>query len=260
MASEPTLDLLNRSPSRESDSSSSSSPERNIDDDNDFFDAGNDSESSIGLANPREVRSMVKTEEEHRASPISRLPPEIFLTIIAKLSNSPKDLRSCMLVSLYWATHTVQTLWHRPACNKWENFTTIAKSLHSGGFFPYHEYIRRLNLSALNTQVSNGSVRPFEDCKRIERLTLTNCARLNDQAVISLVEGNRHLQAIDVTDLRELTDQTLFIVANNAPRLQGLNITNCRRVTDDSLVAVSEACRQLKRVSPRSSLGAPLTN
>lgn len=249
MDNETRSNTIDRPPSRESNSSSSSSPERNIDDDNDFYDAGNDSESSIGLANPREVRSMAKTEEERRVSAISRLPPEIFLTIIAKLSSSPKDLRNCMLVSLYWATHTVQTLWHRPACNKWENFMTVAKSLHSGGFFPYHEYIRRLNLSALNNQVSNGSVRPFEECKRIERLTLTNCTRLNDQAVISLVEGNRHLQALDVTDLRELTDQTLFTVAKNAPRLQGLNVTNCRRITDDSLVAVSEACRQIKRVS-----------
>ncbi|KAL9111407.1 MAG: hypothetical protein Q9227_004084, partial [Pyrenula ochraceoflavens] len=237
-----------RPPSRASNSSSSSSPERAPDDDNDFFDQVNDSESSLGLTNIRDIKPGADTEKQHKESPISRLPPEIFLQIIAKLSSSPSDLRNCMQVSLYWAVHTVQTLWHRPACNRWDNCKAIAQTLHNGGFFPYHEYVRRLNLSALHQDVSNGSVRSFESCKRIERLTLTNCSKLTDQAVMALVEGNRHLQALDVTDLRELTDKTLFTVAGNSPRLQGLNMTNCRKITDASLVAVSENCRQLKRL------------
>ena len=237
MALQDRIRRNSRPSSRASNSSSSSSPERIPDDDNDFFDQANDSESSLGLTNIRDIKPGVDTEKLRQESPISRLPPEIFLQIIAKLSSSPADLRNCMQVSLYWAVHTVQTLWHRPACNKWDNCMIIAQTLHGGGFFPYHEYVRRLNLSAVSSQVSNGSVQPFESCKRIERLTLTNCSRLNDQAVMALVEGNR-----------QLTDKTLLTVAGNSSRLQGLNMTNCKTVTDASLVAVSENCRQLKRV------------
>ncbi|KAF7589447.1 SCF ubiquitin ligase complex subunit [Aspergillus hancockii] len=106
----------------------------------------------------------------------------------------------------------------------------------------------RLNLSALMAEVSDGTVVPFAQCNRIERLTLTNCFKLTDKGVSDLVEGNRHLQALDVSDLRSLTDHTLYTVARNCPRLQGLNITNCIKVTDDSLIVVSENCRHVKRL------------
>ena len=114
--------------------------------------------------------------------------------------------------------------------------------------FSYSDLIRRLNLSALMDDVSDGTVLPFTQCKRIERLTLTNCSKLTDKGVSDLVENNSHLQALDVSELDSLTDHTLYTISQNCPRLQGLNITGCFKVTDDSLVVVSENCRQLKRV------------
>jgi F-box and leucine-rich repeat protein GRR1 len=115
-------------------------------------------------------------------------------------------------------------------------------------YFPYHDLVKRLNLSALSEKISDGTIIPFAMCKRIERLTLTNCSMLTDKGVSDLVDSNRHLQALDVSELKSLTDHTLFMVAKNCPRLQGLNITGCIKVTDDSLVAVAETCRQIKRV------------
>ncbi|KAB8236400.1 uncharacterized protein BDW43DRAFT_298469 [Aspergillus alliaceus] len=230
-----------------SESSSSSSPDRNADDDTDFFTAqANDSQSSVGgVATSREVRGQ---DDHYTLPPIGRLPPEILIAIFAKLS-SPADMLSCMLVCRGWAANCVGILWHRPSCSNWTNMKSITATVGTeDSFFSYSDLIKRLNLSALMEEVSDGTVVPFAQCNRIERLTLTNCSKLTDKGVSDLVEGNRHLQALDVSDLRSLTDHTLYTVARNCPRLQGLNITNCIKVTDDSLIVISENSRHIKRL------------
>ncbi|KAN0079696.1 hypothetical protein V8E54_004910 [Elaphomyces granulatus] len=234
-----------------SESSTSTSPERAADDDTDFFMAqANDSQSSVGVVTFRDLN--VGNGQSAFVPPIGRLPPEILISIFSKL-NSPSDMLNCMLVCQKWAANCVGILWHRPSCNRFENLKSVVDSVGKrDGLFPYSELVKRLNLSALTDKVSDGTVVPFTQCKRIERLTLTNCSKLTDKGVSDLLEGNRHLQAIDVSELRSLTDHTLFSVARNCPRLQGLNITGCMKVTDDSLVTVSENCRQLKRLKLNS--------
>ena len=229
------------------ESDSSTSPERAVDDDTDFFMVqANDSQSSLGVGTLREPT--VIHQRSVVLSPILRLPPELLISIFAKL-NSPADMLSCMLVSQNWAANCVGILWHRPSCNNWENLLKVVASVRKPDcFFPYFDLVKRLNLSALSDKISDGTVLPFVLCNRIERLTLTNCSKLTDKGVSDLVSGNRHLQALDVTDLKSLTDHTLFTVSKHCPRLQGLNINGCRMVTDDSLMAVSENCRQIKRV------------
>ncbi|THC90813.1 hypothetical protein EYZ11_009732 [Aspergillus tanneri] len=230
-----------------SESSNSSSPDRTIDDDTDFFTSqANDSQSSVGLGTVRDTNGHM--EQDVMLPPIGRLPPELLISIFSKFS-SPADMLSCMLVCRGWAANCVGILWHRPSCSNWDNLKSITRSVGAPNrFFPYSELIRRLNLSALTEAVSDGTVVPFAQCKRIERLTLTNCSQLTDKGVSDVVEGNRYLQALDVSELRSLTDHTLYAVAQNCPRLQGLNITGCVKVTDDSLTAVSERCRQIKRL------------
>ncbi|KAJ5678997.1 hypothetical protein N7462_007241 [Penicillium macrosclerotiorum] len=230
-----------------SETSGSTSPERAADDDTDFFMAqANDSQSSIGVANFRDLH--VHPSRSVPVPPIGHLPPEILIAIFSKLT-SPMDMLNCMLVCRSWASNCVGILWHRPSCNSWDNLKSVASSVgKSDSLFTYAELIKRLNLSALMENVSDGTVAPFTQCKRIERLTLTNCSQLTDNGVSDLVEGNRHLQALDVSELRYLTDHTLYTVARNCPRLQGLNITGCLKVTDDSLLVVSQNCRQIKRL------------
>lgn len=229
-----------------SESSSSTSPERAADDDNDFFAQVNDSQSSIGVATFREHSG--SNGADVFIPPIGRLPPEILISIFAKLS-SPVDMLNCILVCQKWAANCVGILWHRPSCNRFENLRSVATSVGKpDGYFPYSDLIKRLNLSALTEKVSDGTVLPFAQCNRIERLTLTNCSKLTDKGVSDLVEGNRHLQALDVSEVRSLTDHTLLTIAKNCPRLQGLNITGCSKVTDESLVVISQSCKHLKRV------------
>lgn len=239
-----------------SESSSSSSPDHVPDDDTDFFMAQpNDSQSSLGVGTFRDM-SVSQDDDDRRQEPrppVYSLPPELLIAVFSKLT-SPKDLLNCMLVCHKWASHAVGALWHRPLCNSWANFETVVKSIgkeeeQDQKFFHYFDLVKRLNLSGLSDKVNDGSVHCFVSCKRIERLTLTNCAKLTDSSVSELLQGSRHLQALDVSELGSLTDHTMTAIADNCPRLQGLNITNCSKVTDESLVAISEKCRQIKRVS-----------
>jgi len=187
-------------------------------------------------------------EREYRVSPISRLPPELLIAVFSRLSSSV-DLRSCMLVSKTWARNSAEMLWHRPLCNTWQNLANVTQSIQIvEGYFPYNALVKRLNLSNLNEQINDGSVQPFMQCNRIERLTLTGCTRLTDSGVCNLICGSKSLLALDITGLDAITDHTLKAVSQNCVRLQGLNITDCSKVTDESLVAVAQNCHSLKRV------------
>jgi len=187
-------------------------------------------------------------EERCRLTPVYRLPAELLISIFSRMS-STRDLQSCMLVSKEWARNSVGLLWHRPQTNNWHAVQSVARSIvKADKFFAYQDLVKRLNLSTLASQVSDGTLLTFESCKRIERLTLTNCTKLHDTSLKPLINGNRSLIALDVTGLSELTDDTLMVVADNCMRLQGLNITGCRSLTDASLMAIAKNCHHLKRV------------
>lgn len=209
----------------------------------------NDSQSSLAISVAEDDMTIdADFEERCRLAPVYRLPAELIISIFARLA-STKDLQSCMLVSKDWARNSVGLLWHRPQTNNWISVQNVVRSIRRANkMFAYQDLVKRLNLSTLGVQVSDGTVSGMTSCKRIERLTLTNCTKLTDGGLAPLIEGNRSLIALDVTGLDQLTDQTLEIVADNCLRLQGLNITGCRKLTDASLVAVAKNCRHLKRV------------
>ena len=231
----------------ESDSSDSSPGPQ----DEDFIMAlNNNSSSTIGaLATMQDSEMEIDADHIHRISPIQKLPPELLIHIFSKLTTTG-DLRNCMAVSYHWALYTVGILWHRPLCSKLPNLTNVCRTLsETHPSFPYHEMVKRLNLSAIADKVSDGTVQAFFKCKSVERLTLTSCTKLTDLAIEGLVDGSKRLQALDITDLEAITDKSMVKVAENCPKLQGLNITNCLEITDDSLSRIAFSCTQLKRVS-----------
>jgi F-box and leucine-rich repeat protein GRR1 len=209
---------------------------------------GNDSQSSLGADVSGELSQDNEYEERCRVSPIARLPAEILISIFSRLS-STGELQTCLLVSKEWARNSVGLLWHRPAMNKWDSIHSVVRSIRkSKKFFAYQDLVKRLNMSTLGGQVTDGTLLGMKDCKRIERLTLTNCCKLNDLSLQPLIDMNRSLLALDVTGLDQLTDRTMMTVAEHCIRLQGLNVTGCRKLTDAAIVAIAQNCRHLKRL------------
>jgi F-box and leucine-rich repeat protein GRR1 len=242
-----------RMSSGSSSSSSSTSPERNLDDDNDsFMLQANDSQSSLGadLSHDLSYDDAMRREYEERCrvSPVHRLPAELLIGIFSRLT-SPRDLQNCLLVSKDWARNSVGLLWHRPAMSKWDSIHRVITSIRaSNKFFAYQDLVKRLNMSTLSNQVSDGTLMAMVDCKRVERLTLTNCCKLTDSSLQPLLDGNRSLLALDVTGLDQLTDYTMMTVADHCLRLQGLNVAGCKKISDASIVALAKNCRHLKRL------------
>lgn len=236
-----------------SSSSSSTSPERGvIDDDNDsLMIHENDSASSLAPSvDDEDISDSLAQQmaERFRVSPISKLPAELMISIFQKLG-STADLKNCMLVSKEWARNSVGLLWHRPQTGNWSSLQCVVKSLGKAtAAFDYPHLVKRLNLSSMNVQISDGVLLPFQNCKRIERLTLTGCQKLSDLSLVKMVTNNRSLLALDVTAIEGVTDATMLAVANHCYRLQGLNITSCRKISDDSLIQIANHCRHLKRL------------
>ncbi|KAF2767773.1 ubiquitin ligase complex F-box protein [Teratosphaeria nubilosa] len=244
--------VLQRMSSGSSSSSTSTSPERGADDDNDsFMLQANDSQSSLGLEMSemgQDAAAQREYEERCRVSPVARLPAELLISIFARL-NAPSDLQSCMLTSKLWAQNSVGLLWHRPAMSRWDSIHSVVSSIRKADKrFAYQDLVKRLNVSTLTNQVSDGTLIGMTECKRIERLTLTNCSKLTDVSLQPLIDGNRSLLALDVTGLDQLTDRTMITVADHCLRLQGLNVSGCKKITDASITAIAKSCRHLKRL------------
>ena len=230
-------------------SSSPSSPGPLLDDDNDFFDQRNESQSSFGAASSEGSSSIHLPIRVRPKKPIESIPPEILMSILSKLS-SPQDLHNCLLVSKAWGICCVDLLWHRPLLTTWSRLLNIVESIQDeNAYYKYKDLIKRLNLSTLSEQINDGTLGPFTGCKRIERLTLTNCSGISDRGIMTLVEGNCNLLALDITGINSITDMTIKMLAQNSRRLQGLNITSCVKVTDESLISLAKSCKYLKRVS-----------
>ena len=243
------LPPLQQAEESDSASTTSSGADLNVNDDEEFFNHKNDSVSSLAPSTLEADTEMASSEVARPKENTHVLPAEILIAIFSRLS-APSDLLNCMKMSKRWARNSVELLWHRPVCNTWENLTAVANAVvDQRSFFPYEQLIRRLNLSSLSGQISDGTLQPFMTCKRIERLTLTNCSEVGDQGIMSIVRGSSGLLALDITGLSTVSDNSIHALASNCPKLQGLNITGCRKVTDDSLVHLAKSCRYLKRVS-----------
>nr|XP_036575971.1 F-box and leucine-rich repeat protein grr1 [Colletotrichum truncatum]KAF6782627.1 F-box and leucine-rich repeat protein grr1 [Colletotrichum truncatum] len=227
-------------------SSSTNSPAPADNEESDFFIAGNDSQSSLGVPNIEDMQ----VNDDPCQPAVNRLPSEILISIFAKL-NSSSDLFHCMLTCKRWAKNSVDLLWHRPACTNWKNHSSICQTLQlENPFFAYRDFIKRLNLAAtpLADRINDGSVIPLAVCTRVERLTLTNCRNLTDQGLTALVENSSSLLALDISGDEHISDVSIRTIAEHCKRLQGLNISGCRLITNDSMIMLAENCRFIKRL------------
>lgn len=232
--------------SRDSRSSSSTnSPVPADNEESDFFHVANDSQSSLGVV--PNLQDMQVTDPECLPT-VAALPSEILISIFSRIT-APSELLNCMLTCKRWSRNVVEILWHRPTCTNWQKHAAICKTLQlERPYFTYTDFVKRLNLAALNDKVNDGSVLPLAVCTRVERLTLTNCQGLTDSGLIPLVRSNQHLLALDISGDINITETSIFAIAENCRRLQGLNVSNCKQISNESMTKLAENCKYIKRV------------
>ena len=242
---EPDTDQTPRPPmdSRSTSSSGSPTPAEREEQEYDLYFGLNDSQSSLPVPNLKDMHVV-----DEYLPPVHCLPNEILIAIFSRLGTTT-DLLHVMLTCKRWARNVVDLLWHRPACTTWERHSSICRTLGlENPYFCYRDFVKRLNLTAIAPQINDGSVLPFQDCTRIERLTLAGCRNLTDSGLIPLVENNNHLVSLDISLGDQITEQSIYTVAKHCPRLQGLNISGCTRISNESLIELAQRCRYLKRV------------
>lgn len=181
--------------------------------------------------------------------PASSLPHEILLHILRLLPSS--SLGPAILVCKSWCQCGVELLWHKPTFPTLASLTLLLSVVTSPDqTFPYHLFVRRLNFTALQSEMNDGILRMLRCCSRLERLTLTGCKDLTSGAIVDLVNGCERLVALDLSDVQGTDDAVVETVARRCERLQGLNLSGCKKVTDKGVEAIALGCPGLRRVGP----------
>ncbi|KAF8308478.1 RNI-like protein, partial [Clavulina sp. PMI_390] len=177
------------------------------------------------------------------------LPHEILVHIFKKLG-SKADQHTCLLVSRAWCQCSVELLWHKLAV---PNLAALLKLLHilsrKDQTFAYASFIRRLNLSAHTSHLTDEIVVRLVPCVRLERLTLGNCVTLSDASLAPLFSACPQLVAVDLNNVPNVTDESIIALATHSVhKLQGVNLTKCARITDEGILALARASPLLRRI------------
>ncbi|XP_024391687.1 EIN3-binding F-box protein 1 isoform X2 [Physcomitrium patens] len=111
-----------------------------------------------------------------------------------------------------------------------------------------------LSLKTLNvTGCKNVGVEPVVKmclrCPLLENLDLSQMVDLNDEAIISVIEGcGEHLVSLNLTNCKNITDVVVAAIASHCGDLERLILDGCYQVGDSGLQMLAAACPSLKEL------------
>ncbi|KAG0293257.1 SCF ubiquitin ligase complex subunit [Linnemannia gamsii] len=177
-----------------------------------------------------------------------KLPSELILFMF-KFLTAAHDLRSAILVCKLWCSCGMNLLWSKPALLTLSVAERMAQTMAlPSTIFPYANYIRRLNLSFIASEVTDPILIQFEPCVQLERLLLAGSNKATITGLQRVLSGCSGLYSLDLSDIPAVTDALIEYVAENCPRLHTLYVGSCSSITDDSIVKLAKSCLQLKRI------------
>ncbi|KAL0096940.1 hypothetical protein J3Q64DRAFT_1040615 [Phycomyces blakesleeanus] len=203
------------------------------------------------------LQSTIDPSHQTRPS-LDNIPTEIVIQILKNLTHH-KDIMNCALAIRSWSYCCYEIIWFKPNMIRptvWANLcSTLSQSTPT--YYPYHSFIRRINLSALADCVKDNHLSCLSVCDRLERITLTGCHKLTDAGLCGFLSksSSAYLVSMDLSEITNITDTTILKIAECCPRLQGLNLSMFKDgqeqfhgVTDESIIKLAEGCRGLRRV------------
>ena len=182
----------------------------------------------------------LKLPSPHKTSPISTLPTEILIHILKNL-HSPRDLRSCVLVSRSWCECAVELLWYNPdfPLPGSTNMIVIKKMASILGrqnqTFPYFRFIRQLEIYAY---IDDDLFSTFSRCENLENLILCHCDDITGECLAKVFPHFANLVVIDLSGVPNTTSESVIGLAKIATRLQDVDLICCTKVTDDAVLAL----------------------
>ncbi|KAF9952242.1 SCF ubiquitin ligase complex subunit, partial [Modicella reniformis] len=180
--------------------------------------------------------------------PVASLPSELILHIF-KFLMTPHDIRNAILVCKLWCSCGMDLLWSKPPLMTVSAAERMARTIASPNqTFPYADYIRRLNLSFLGTELTDSVLLPFGSCSRLERLLLAGSVNITADALGQILLNCSGLSSLDLSEIPAVSDTLLEDVVAKCPRLHTVYLGSCSAVTDQAVVKLATSCTQLKRV------------
>ncbi|KAF9897851.1 SCF ubiquitin ligase complex subunit [Lobosporangium transversale] len=185
----------------------------------------------------------------HSGYSYSNLPSELIL-LIFKFLLTARDLRSAVLVCKLWCSCGMDLLWSKPSL---PTLAAAEKMIHTlclpSTIFPYADYIRRLNLAFLSSDVTDSMLECFASCSRLERLLLAGSVQISSDGLNKVLSRcSPVLFSLDLSEIPAVTDTLVESVAAGCPKLQTLYLGSCSAITDESIVKLAKKCPQLKRI------------
>ncbi|KAF8932974.1 SCF ubiquitin ligase complex subunit [Dissophora ornata] len=183
-----------------------------------------------------------------RQKPNANLPSELILHVFKFLA-AAHDLRSAILVCKQWCSCGIDLLWSRPSLLTSATAERMVETMAAPNtMFPYADYIRRLNLSVLATELHDSMLAQFTSCSRLERLLLAGSVNLTDAGLRRILTRCSELYSLDLSEIPAVTDALLEDIAAECPHLHTLYLGSCSAITDESVVKLAMSCPQLKRI------------
>ncbi|ORY30822.1 hypothetical protein BCR39DRAFT_466339 [Naematelia encephala] len=187
-----------------------------------------------------------KEKEKDRIGLWEGLPQEILIQVLRHLGDT-RDLLSALLVSRTWCLCAFPILWYKPPLTNAYQLAYLSRIISQPHpSLPYANAIRRLNLAAFSSALSDDLVEPLARCTRVERLTLTAANGVSAEVLKKVVKCMPELCVVDFSGV-EHVDPVIEVLAEGSRRLQGFSVGGCMSVGDESVLKIAKYSKILRR-------------
>ncbi|KAI8929776.1 hypothetical protein BC831DRAFT_442044 [Entophlyctis helioformis] len=205
-------------------------------------------------------------------SNLNALPQELLLLISNCLE--PAELAAVCRTCIRWRALALPLLYNEPVLDRWSTFAKFEAAVLASAALG--SLVRHLDLCSvphrwdklsqaradsliracpnllsidleLCSSVGNSTPTTIAaSCKRIQSVTLTQCAKITDAGIVAL-GACPELRFLDASRLPRVTDLSIVHLCTVAPRLESLNIA-ATRVTDKAVRLAFQKLLKLKYV------------
>lgn len=157
---------------------------------------------------------------------------------------------SALMVSRLWCSCAFPSLWVKPNLTSPNQLSSFIRTIISPNpTLPYANCVRKLNFAAVTSCLNDDLLSAFENCTRVERLTLSGIDNISSLSLRALFRAMADMVAVDLSGVPAVDDAVLEQIAGSCGKLQGLNLTGCKAVEDHGVRAIAARGKKLRRVS-----------
>jgi len=207
---------------------------------------------------------------------LSRIPPELLISILTYVANIKKDIQNCLYVSRTFHECTQKVIWKSPCFTtmkawyhflyiiesrlkkkKWANIASsvmdinfsvlpVMGDLEQRAKIPFLTFgcpnLTSINLYRCSWIMDDFMIQLSITCPRLKNINLSYCEQLTDISIKSIAKGCLNLHTLILRECHRLSDKSLYYLAKYMTPLQRLNLAGCTLLTDDGIIKIAASC------------------